>query len=144
MSPNPQHLQQQWKKSSTEEKAPLILAIVTFVATFLPWMSTPKVDIGGMAMSVGISMNGLHSVGMLTFLGSLAYVLWKGLPMVGVKIPAITMDPKMITKILGVAMLAGPVLWILQGRFMFQMMGYGLWIALIASAIFVYQGFTGK
>ena len=138
-----EHMQQEWKKSSSDDKFPIILGIIIFLSVFFPWMSTPEVTMGGMSMNIGVNINGMHSVGMLTFLGSLAYLAWKLLPMAGIKVPEMT-DAASMNKILGIVMLAGPVLWLLRGGFNFEFIGWGMWVALIASAIFLYMAFSGK
>lgn len=124
------------KKAPQREKILHGLALATLVATFLPWMTIPF--FGG---SLG-GVSGFNSVGFLSFIGSVAYLLWRILPMAGMKIPGVGMPDMSIQKIIAGLMLAGPVLWIVQSGFAFGMFGYGLWIALAASAGFAYYTFT--
>ncbi|MDP2691388.1 MAG: hypothetical protein Q8O95_03240 [bacterium] len=136
------------QKMQKTDKLLLLLALVTLVAVFLPWYSF---GFGGVMKELApymagyqSSMNGLSSFGWLTFLGSLAYLLWKVLPVMKVKLPQMPTSDSNLHKILAVAMLAGPVIWMLQSGFAFGVFGFGFWIALVASAIFSYLTFTGK
>lgn len=126
-----------WEKAPKQEKLLFVLAVATLIAVFLPWMSVPF-----LAQSFGYSISGFNSVGMLTFFGALAYLLWKILPLLNVKIPKINLPDLTIQKILGVGMLAGPALWIFNSGFELSLLGYGLWVALVASGIFVYLSFA--
>jgi len=88
-----------------------------------------------------VSYNGLHSYGFLTFLGALSYILWKYLPILGVKMPKFSWSDLATQQILAVVMLAGPVLWILSSGFYLRMYGLGLWTALTLSGAFVFFSF---
>lgn len=123
-------------KAPKKEKILHGLAVATLVSTFLPWMTIPF--FGG---SLG-GVSGFNSVGFLSFLGALVYLLWRIFPMAGMKVPNSGMSDAMSQKVLAGVMLAGPALWIIQSGFAFGMFGYGLWIALAASAAFAYMTFT--
>lgn len=138
MSADMQKLQQQWHSSHKEKKLLIILAAVTLVSVFLPWVSLSIPSLGGVNLG---NVNGFRSFGLLTFLASLGYLLWQVLPMIGTQVPQITSAPKTTEKILGVVMLAGPVLWLLRMGFEFGLVGLGLWLALIASGVFMYKTF---
>lgn len=129
----------EWKNMNTDKKFPLILAAVIFISMFLPWISSPSYY--GYA---GYSVNGIKGIGYLTFFGSLAYLLWKILPMIGVKIPDLKLEDKVIEKIIAGVMVAGPVLKLLERSFSFKNLSYGFYIALIASALFAYIIFAGS
>ena len=122
-------------KAPKNEKMLYGLALATLIATFLPWMDIPF--LGG---SLG-GISGFRSVGFLTFIGSLGYLLWKLVPMAGVKIPKLGVKDEILLKILSGLMVAGPVLWLIQSGFAFGMIGFGLWIALITSGAFAYFTF---
>lgn len=126
----------EWKNMNTDKKFTIILAIIILVAMFLPWLSV-SFGVYGSA-----SVNGIKGVGYLTFLGSIAYLLWKILPMFGVKIPDLKMKDDVIEKIIAVAMVAGPILWLLELNFKFKHIGIGFYIALIVSVLFAYITFT--
>ena len=138
MALNFSKLQTSVKKAPKGEKMLYALALATLIATFLPWMSIPF-----FGSSYG-GVSGFSSVGFLSFLGSLGYLLWKLLPMGGMSVPNFGMKDDMLNKVFAVLMLAGPVLWTVQSGFSFSYFGYGLWIALAASVGFAYFIFTGK
>ena len=133
-----------WNKTSKHDKILSILAAVIFVSGFLPWISVSGGSIYGVTASFNVSYNGLHSYGFLSFLGALAYLLWRYLPVFGVKMPKFSWTDEVTQKILAVVILAGPALWILSSGFYFQMYGVGMWVALAASAVFTYFSFSSK
>lgn len=135
----------EWNKMGKNDQLPIILALVALICVFLPWMSFSIPSYGGFELNIpAVRTNGFHSSGMLTFLSALAFLLWKLLPLANVKIPEMKMDHDLLVKILGLVMLAGPVLWLLNAGFEFRVIGLGLWGALVASAIFVYITFMAK
>jgi len=138
MALNFSKMQASVNKAQKGEKILYVLALATLIATFLPWMSIPF-----FGSSYG-GVSGFSSVGFLSFLGALGYLLWEILPMGGMSMPDFGMKGDMKTKAFALLMLAGPVLWIVQSGFVFSYFGYGLWIALAASAIFAYMVFMGK
>lgn len=125
------------KNSSKGQQILYVLALVALISVFLPWVVVPYLGKHG-------AVNGYNSVGFLTFLGSLGYLLWKLLPTVGVKIPNLGQPDMTIQKILAGLMLAGPVIWIFQSGFSVSVVGNGLWLALVSSGLFCYLTFQRK
>ena len=78
---------------------------------------------------------------MLTTIASLAIVLNWLLPKVGVKYN-LPWKEEILLKIFSVAMLAGPVLWIIDTSFSFSMIGLGVYLALVAGGVAVYYSFA--
>ncbi len=132
----------EWNKISMDDKFPIILAAIILIFTFFPWASASW-DYG-YGYKGGYSYNGLHRFGILTFLGSIAFLLWRLLPMFNIKIPDLKMPDKTIEKIIAGVVLAGPVIWMIDSSFEFKYFGIGLWVDLILSAGFAYLLLTGK
>ncbi len=129
-------------RKHSSQKILLILAGITLLSTFLPWFHMNIPELGGIPLGIpDVSVNGMHSVGMLTFLGSLGYVLWKGLPMAGISIPQISMSDIKLQKTLAILMIAGPIFWILKMQFGLSGTGIGFWGALICSTLFAWKTF---
>jgi|CXWL01.1.fsa_nt_gi hypothetical protein len=125
------------KKAPKNQKILYGLALATLIGVFLPWMTLPF-----FGTSFG-TVNGFQSVGFLSFLGSLGYLLWKILPIVGIKVPDFGQSEANLQKILGGLMLAGPVLWFLMSGYGFSGIGAGLIITLLSSGSFCYMSFRG-
>lgn len=121
-------LKAKFAKAPKRQRQVLIGAAVTFIATFLPWSSV------SMGMLGGFNYNGWHGVGLLTVLAAVGLILLWLLPLLGVnwKLPVSDAD---LQKYLAMAMLAGPLLWLLQSSFGFAYLGLGFWLALIASGL---------
>lgn len=128
-------LKKSFEKEPKTRKIILVAALAGFVSTFFPWWSisidSPFGDFGG------FSANGWHRFGYLTGLSSLGIILMWLLPKVGVKftLPA---KEEVLYKGLSIALLAGPVIWILDSSFDFSVMGVGVYIALAAGGISTY------
>lgn len=119
----------------------LISALAAFIGTFLPWVS---ISLGSVYRSFkGVSINGWHSVGYLTVLGSLAIMALWILPKVGVKY-TIRIDQSLLHKILAIVVLSGPVLWVVSSNFVFEFIGYGAYISFAAGAVATYAAFVMK
>ncbi|MBU1089881.1 hypothetical protein KKF38_03765 [Patescibacteria group bacterium] len=123
-------IKQAFEKEPLAKRRVLLAAAVVFVATFFPWYS---VEMGFMG---GFSYSAWSGCGMLTVFASFAILAIWILPLFKVKFK-LPLPALQIQKILAVAMLAGPVLWIIQKGFHFAHIGLGLWIALIASIVAV-------
>ena len=120
-------LQKAFQKEPKNQKGILLSAAVVFIGTFLPWMSMSLGPFGG------VSVNGWHSFGLLSVLGSAALVLVWLLPKLGIKLnlPA---KPGAIQKVLAVATLAGPVIALIQSDFSFSFLSIGFYLALAGGA----------
>ena len=125
---------QSFQKESCAKRRILLAAAVTFVATFFPWYSVE------MGLLGGFSYSAWSGCGMFTVFASLAILVIWALPLFKVKFK-LPLPAVQIQKILAIAMLAGPVLWIARGGFHFAYIGLGLWIALIASIVAVQASF---
>ncbi|MFA6458339.1 MAG: hypothetical protein WCV72_03045 [Patescibacteria group bacterium] len=120
------NLKDKFVKTSQIQKQILLGAVLAFASTFLPWSS---VSIG---MLGGYNYNGWHGYGRITVVASTALVLLWLLPRFGaeLKLPIQTFE---LQKYLAMAMLAGPLLWLLQSNFSFDYLGFGFWTGLIVS-----------
>ena len=132
-------IKQAFEKEPFAKRRVLFTATVAFIATFFPWYSIEVGFLGGPSLE-GFSYSAWSGSGLLTVFASLAILVIWALPLFNVKfelpLPAIQ-----IQKILTIAMLAGPVLWIARGGFHFAYIGLGLWIALIVSIVAVQASF---
>lgn len=127
-----------FQKESKQKKIILLSSAIAFVGTFFPWTSVPLKSI---YVSMGsISANGWHGAGYLCVLASLAIIALWALPRTGIKIK-LPASEQSIEKILILAMLAGPVVWIINMDFNFEYLGYGIYISLIAAAFATYTVF---
>ena len=134
-------LRKAFKKETKQKRIIIISSLVAFVGTFFPWTSVPFQSI--LSRMGHYSANGWHSVEYLCVFASIILIALWVLPKAGMKfkLPA---KEDFIEKILVIAMLAGPTLWIFNMDFEFQFIGYGTYISLIASAIAVYTVFKQK
>ncbi len=134
-------LKKSFEKEPKTRKIILVAALAGFVSSFLPWWSisieSPFGDFGG------FSANGWHRFGYLTSLSSIAIILMWLLPKIGVKftLPA---KEEVLYKGLSVALLAGPVIWILDSSFEFSVMGVGVYLALAAGGVATYFSVVKK
>jgi len=130
-------LKKAFDKEPKSKRAILISAVIAFAATFFPWTGVSFGTLGS------ASVNGWHSYGLLTALGSLALVLVWLLPKLGVKfkLPA---KEKQIDQIISIIILVGPILWIISSNFAFEFIKVGLYIALGAGISAVYFSFKAK
>jgi len=128
-------LKKKFGKEPVGRQRILIAGVIGVVASFLPWWSVSFGSFGS------ASMNGWHSYGLLTTIASLAIVLNWLLPKVGVKYKLPWKEDLML-KVLSVAMLAGPVLWIINVSFSFSMVGLGAYLALVAGGVAAYYAFV--
>lgn len=137
-------LKKNFDKEPVGVKVVLVAAVAGVVASFLPWWS-----IGGLW---GASVNGWHGYGFLTSISSVLIVLMWLLPKVGVKF-SLPWNEKSLFKILSVAMLAGPVLWLFSYYqqmsgvpsylgFSFSFVGLGVYLALGAGGAATYYSFA--
>ncbi|MBD3360601.1 hypothetical protein GF366_02240 [Candidatus Peregrinibacteria bacterium] len=128
-------LKKSFEKEPKAKKIILVSAAAALVSTFLPWMS---ISFGTFASA---AINGWHRFGILTVLASIALILLWLLPKVKVKfkLPA---KEDMLIKVLSVVMLAGPVIFIMDSRFEFAFLGFGLYIALAAGVVATYFAFA--
>lgn len=121
-------LQKAFEKEPKTKRMILGAAGVAFVSTFFPWASFSLGSFGG------VSVNGWHSYGLLTALGSLAMILLWLLPKVGVKFK-LPVKEDALNKALPLVILAGSVLWLIDTNFEFGFAGIGLYVALAAGAV---------
>ncbi len=128
-------LKKKFEKEPVGKQRILIAGLIGVVASFLPWWSVSFGSFGS------ASMNGWHSYGLLTTIASLAIVLNWLLPKVGVKYK-LPWKEEMMLKVLSVAMLAGPVIWVINVSFSFSMVGIGVYLALVAGGIAAYYAFA--
>jgi len=128
-------LKMKFKKEPVGRQRIVVAGLAGVVASFLPWWSISFGSFGS------ASVNGWHSYGMLTTIASLAIVLNWLLPKVGVKYN-LPWKEEILLKIFSVAMLAGPVLWIIDTSFSFSMIGLGVYLALVAGGVAVYYSFA--
>lgn len=108
--------------------------LVALVSTFLPWYSVSFGPLGG------VSLNGWHSYGFFTIFGSILLLLLWGLPHFGVKF-TLPLKEDLAYKILALAMLAGPILWLLESSFEFSIIGFGIYVAIASGAVGTYFAF---
>lgn len=134
-------LRKAFKKETKYKRKILILALIAFIGTFFPWAS---VNLRSILTKMGhYSANGWHGTGYLCVFASIILIALWVLPKAGIKFKLPAKEDS-IEKILVVAMVAGPVLWIFNMNFKFQFIGYGTYVSLIASAVAVYTVFKRK
>ncbi|MFA6992605.1 MAG: hypothetical protein WC269_05025 [Candidatus Gracilibacteria bacterium] len=126
-------LKKTFDKEPKGKKIVLVSAAAALISTFLPWYS----------LGFGYSYNAWHSYGFLTVVASIALVLIWLLPKVGVKFK-LPVKEDLLEKVLAVVMLAGPVVWVIESNFMFELFGFGIYVALAAGVAAVYFTFVGK
>jgi len=131
-----QKLKKAWAKETKEEKRFLTLAVIAFVATFLPWST-------GFGY-FSYSMNAWNGFGFVTGLSSLSILLLFALPVFGVKVPKVFETKELERKALSIGVLFSPALWLLQSLSYLRFLGIGLWITLAVGAYMVYLQFNGK
>ncbi len=124
-----------FKKEPVGRQRIIVAGLAGVVASFLPWWSISFGSFGS------TSVNGWHGYGLLTTIASLAIVLNWLLPKVGVKYK-LPWKEDMMLKVLAVAMLAGPVLWLIDASFSFSMVGFGVYLALLAGGVAAYYSFA--
>lgn len=134
-------LKKSFDKEPKSRKIILLSALAGLVSSFLPWWSisidSPFGSFGG------FSANGWHGFGYLTALSSIALLLMWVLPKVGVKF-SLPAKEDVLYKGLSIALLAGPVVWILDSNFEFSVMGVGVYLALAAGAAATYVSVIKK
>lgn len=128
-------LKKSFDKEPKSRKIILLSALAGLVSSFLPWWSisidSPFGSFGG------FSANGWHRFGYLTALSSIALILMWVLPKIGMKF-SLPAKEDVLYKVLSIALLAGPVIWILDSSFEFSVMGVGVYLALAAGAAATY------
>ncbi|MFC1615585.1 hypothetical protein ACFL21_00445 [Patescibacteria group bacterium] len=130
-------IKKSFEKEPQSKKIILIAAAAALVATFLPWFKASLGEFGA------LSVNGWHSYGFITVIGSAGLVLIWLLPKLGVKykLPA---KEDYIEKGLAIAIIAGPVLWLIDMGFDFSFVGLGLYLAVAAGGVATYFKFVPK
>jgi len=128
-------LKKNFDKEPVGVKVVLAAAVAGVIASFLPWWSF---SFGGFGSA---AVNGWHSYGLLTSISSILIVLMWLLPKVGVKF-SLPWNEKSLFKVLSVAMLAGPVLWVIDSNFSFSFVGLGVYLALGAGGLATYYSFA--
>lgn len=128
-------LKKKFDKEPVGKQRILIAGLLGVVASILPWWSVSFGSFGS------ASVNGWHSYGLITTIASLAIVLNWVLPKVGVKYK-LPWKEEMMLKALSVAMLAGPVLMIIDVSFSFSFVGLGVYLALVAGGVAAYYAFA--
>ena len=128
-------LKMKFKKEPVGRQRIIFAGLAGVVASFLPWWSISFGSFGS------ASVNGWHSYGLLTTIASLAIVLNWLLPKVGVKYK-LPWKEDMMLKVFAGAMLAGPVLWLIDASFSFSMIGLGVYLALVAGGVATYYSFA--
>jgi hypothetical protein len=113
----------------------LIVSALLFIMIFLPWWSSPSVNLGSFGVIGGGSVNGFHSGGILTFLAALAGIALSFLEISNAKYRAY-----MIMGIGGLALLGALIAFASYSGLGFSI-GFGRILALIFSIALIAVGF---
>jgi hypothetical protein len=126
-------LKKAWGSEKKETKIYVGLALVVFIASFLPWSASYGY--------LSYSLTAWVGTGYISILASIAIILLWALPIFGVKIPKIFSSKEQGKKILSSAILASPVIWFLQAFPHMRSLGIGLWITLVIGGYLVFISF---
>ena len=123
-----------WGSEQEETKVFVGLALLVFIASFLPWSASAY-------GYVSYSFNAWNGLGFISILSSLAIVLLWALPIFGVKVPKIFSDKEQERKVLSIAILVSPVIWFLKAFPYMGSLGIGLWITMAIGGYLVFVSF---
>jgi len=112
-------------------------SILTFVGTFMPWVTADLRIIG-----ISISRNGLHSWGWITFLASAAGILYIGMPLIGLKPLKLPTNDRVRRKIIAFTALGSFLLAFASSTNLFVNIAFGGLVTGIGSLLMTWSLFA--